>query len=223
MNIFILSLIIKNCAKYHCDRHVIKMILETTQLLSTCHHIINPDQAEKWCNKGKIYKKTHMNHPSSIWTRTCKENYIWLCNLGIALCKEYAYRYDKQPNDHKCYEKLIFLHKNVPLSLSSNGCITKHKQCMPDEYKTHDSVRSYRIYYLNDKNKMLVWRKRGPPYWVPDDCRHVHYESEIKRFKTQLNKLDKRVRKTPEHEIEIQRLTVKISKLTDILTNLATP
>ncbi|MCK4266680.1 MAG: hypothetical protein KAX31_05320, partial [Thermoplasmata archaeon] len=65
MNIFILSWIIDHCVKYHCDRHVIKMILETVQLLSTCHNVVNPEKGEKWHQEGKIYKKTHMNHPCS--------------------------------------------------------------------------------------------------------------------------------------------------------------
>lgn len=214
MNIFILSWIIENCVRYHCDKHVVKMILETTQLLSTCHHVVNSEQAERWTQEDKIYRKTHHNHPSSLWTRECRENYIWLCHLGLALCREYAYRYDKQPSDHKCHSKLMFLITHVPSGLKVNGgVITLPRMAMPDQYKTTDPVLSYRTYYLNDKQRMLVWRKRGPPRWVPRSLQHIHYQSEIKRFSGKLEKLNKRVRKTQAHLDEIAQLTTEINRL----------
>lgn len=215
MNIFILSWILEQCAKDHCDKHVVKMILETTQLLSTTHHIVNPDQAMKWYNENLIYKKTHQNHPSAIWTRECKENYIWLCHLGLALCNEYAYRYDKKPEDHSCHSKLVFLINNIPNLPSNNDVITLPKLAMPDQYKTNDPVYSYRQYYLNDKERMLVWRKRGPPSWVPNPSRHTHYKSEINRYTKQLEKLNTLVRKTPEHITKIEQLQLEIKRLED--------
>lgn len=186
MNIFFLSWIIEHCAKYHCDKHVVKMILETCQLLSTCHHVINPKLAEELTSKSKIYRKTHVNHPCSIWVRECKENYIWLTQLGLALCDEYAYRYDKQPSDHACYSKLIFLMNNLPKLPENNGKLTIPKLAMPDKYKTEDPIYSYRLYYLNEKQRMLVWRKRGPAYWVPSHLlnEHQNYERKIKKNDT---------------------------------------
>lgn len=183
MNIFVLSWIIENCVKYHCDKHVVKMILETAQLLSTCQHVVNPIEAEKWVSEKQIYKKTHQNHPSSLWVRECRENYVWLCHFGLALCKEYAFRYDKQPSDHKCYAILKFLSSQIPPQLAPKGTITQFKMAMPDEYKTTDPIFSYRLYYLNEKSRMLVWRKRDPPKWVPPHLTKLHYESEIKRLK----------------------------------------
>lgn len=170
MNIFFLSWIIENCAKYHCDKHCVKMILETAQLLSTCHHVVNPERGEYLLSKKYIYKKTHHNHPCSIWVRECKENYIWLCHLGLALCKEYAYRYDKKPSDHKCHSKLMFFIYNCPEELPSNdGRITMPKMAMPDEYKSDDVVASYRKYYIKDKARMLTWKKRPKPHWIPEN------------------------------------------------------
>lgn len=182
MNIFFLSWIVENCAKYHCNKHVSKLALETSQLLSTCQHVTNPSQAENWQAEGKIYRKTHVNHPCSIWTRECKENYIWLCHLGLELCKEYAYRYDKQPSDHACYSKLLFLIQNVPDLTTNGGVITMPKLAMPDQYKTNDPVLSYRLYYLNEKQRMLEWRNRDPPSWVPPQLLEKHYETEAKRL-----------------------------------------
>lgn len=182
MNIFLLSWLVTNCARYHCNKHVVKMILETTQLLSTCWHMAAPKLAAKYTTDGNIYKKTHYNHPCSVWTRECKENYIWLCHLGIELCKEYAYRYDKSPEDHKCYSKLIFLKNNIPPLPTNNNTITRPRLSMPYIYKLDDPIKSYRTYYLNDKKDMLVWRKRDPPYWVPPHLLTKHYESEKKRI-----------------------------------------
>lgn len=214
MNIFILSWIIENCVKYHCDKHVVKMILETTQLLSTCQHMVNSSQAEIWTEENRIYRKTHMNHPSSLWTRECRENYIWLCHLGLALCREYAYRYDKKPEDHKCHSKLMFLITHVPSQLpSNNGVITIPKMAMPDKYKCENPVQAYRTYYLNDKQKMLVWRKRGPPSWVPKSLRHIHFESEIQRLGNQLSKLENRKRKSPVHLSQISQLQTELETL----------
>ena len=219
MNIFILSWIIENCVKYHCDKHVIKMILETTQLLSTCQHMTNSTQAQKWTDESKIYRKTHMNHPSSLWTRECRENYIWLCHLGLALCREYGFRYDKQPEDHKCHSKLVFLITHVPPQLSDNGgVITIPKMAMPDQYKSENPVLSYRTYYLNDKARMLVWRKRGPPNWVPKSLHNIHYESEIKRLNNKLSKLNGRVRKS---DIHIKEINILISEINHLKASLA--
>jgi hypothetical protein len=213
MNIFILSWIIEHCAKYHCDKHVVKMILETTQLLSTCHHVVNPVQAQAWTRDNMIYHKTHQNHPSSIWTRECRENYIWLCYLGLALCNEYAYRYDKKSEDHKCHSKLMFLITHVPDLPSNNGTITIPKQAMPDQYKSNDPVLAYRTYYVNDKNGMLVWRKRGPPSWVPKSLHHTHYQSEIKRLSSNLSKINNRTRKTADHVAQIEQINKELNKL----------
>jgi len=82
MNIFFLDADVKKCAEYHCDKHVVKMILETAQLLCSAHHITNQvtDQVP--------YKLSHKNHPCSIWVRTSLSNYLYLCELGLELCKE---------------------------------------------------------------------------------------------------------------------------------------
>ena len=53
---------------------------------------------------------------------------------------------------------------------------------MPDQYKCSDPVHAYRLYYLNEKQRMLVWRKRGPPAWVPPSSQLFHYRSELKRY-----------------------------------------
>ena len=215
MNIFILSWIVEQCAEYHCTKHVVKMILETTQLLSTCYHVVNSEMAQIFHQEGKIYAKTHMNHPSSIWTRECRENYIWLCHLGLALCKEYGYRYDKKPEDHKCYSMLIFLITHVPPNLpTNNGTMTMPKLAMPDQYKNPaDPIGSYRKYYINDKQRMLVWHKRQPPPWVPVSLHHIHYTAIKNKLQVELNKLESRKRPTLEHLEQIKTIKTKIEEI----------
>lgn len=87
MNIFYLDSNPTLCAKYHNDKHVVKMILETAQLLCGVHWVTG---------KEAPYKLSHKNHPCSIWVRSSLENYLWLCELGLELCDEYTYRYGKK-------------------------------------------------------------------------------------------------------------------------------
>ena len=192
MNIFFLSWIIQHCVEYHCDKHVVKMILETVQILSTAHHVTNPTLAKRWFDEGQIYKPFNPKHPCCLWMVDCRENYIWLCHFGISLCREYEYRYDKPHGHHKCYPILKFLSLNVPDLPSNNGVITLPRMAMPDQYKYADPVHAYRLYYLNEKQRMLVWRKRGPPSWVPPSSQLFHYQSELKRYTKLKQTLEKK-------------------------------
>lgn len=159
MNIFFLHRSARRCAKMHVNKHVVKMILETTQLLCSAHYFFpNPHYTP-------CYKLTHKNHPCAIWTRESLENYKWLVRLGLALCKEYTFRYGRE---HKCESYLKELKRRCP-SLPSKG-FTEPVQAMPVEYKHKSSVQAYREYYIFDKTHMLTWKgkvgSRNPPKWV---------------------------------------------------------
>jgi hypothetical protein len=144
MNIFFLHLIPTLCAMYHVDRHVVKMILETSQLLCTAI----------WCTgKEAPYKKTHENHPSAIWTRASKENWRWLKRLGIALCEEYEYRYGKHHKSRAILEGIEC--PDLP-----DLPFTQPTQAMPNEYKNEDSIIAYRNYYLYGKKHLHSWKTR---------------------------------------------------------------
>ncbi|MBN2080871.1 hypothetical protein JW859_01565 [bacterium] len=93
MNIFVLHTDPVRAARYHCDRHVVKMTLETAQLLSTALAVENPAQAAQLQATGLIYKPTHQNHPCSRWAAESLANFRWLARLGLALADEYSYRY----------------------------------------------------------------------------------------------------------------------------------
>jgi len=93
VNIFVLHTDPVRAARYHCDRHVVKMTLETAQLLSTALALENPDQAVQLQAAGLIYRPTHRNHPCAQWAAESLANYRWLARLGLALAEEYSYRY----------------------------------------------------------------------------------------------------------------------------------
>ena len=154
MNIFILSLIHSQCAQMHVDKHVVKMILETCQLLCSVHHMTESTYEPP-------YKLAHKNHPCSIWARESLDNYIWLCKLGIELCKEYTFRYGKT---HKSEDYIYKLYVNYP-PIKSIG-LTNFAQAMPEEYKDKNAVIAYRRYYLNKKRNLFSWKKRNVPYWI---------------------------------------------------------
>lgn len=157
MNIFFLHFNPRICAQLHVDKHVIKMILETCQLLCSAVHLCG--------DYTPCYKLTHKNHPCSKWVRESSYNYNWLCKLGLELCYEYTYRYGKI---HKCQKYITDL-KDRPPNLPNKG-LTKPAQAMPDLYKIKNIVESYRYYYVYEKNELLCWRGkisgREQPIWV---------------------------------------------------------
>lgn len=156
MNIFLLSLNPREAAEAHCDKHVVKMILETAQLLYCAHWVIDPTKL-----LPTAYRKTHPNHPCAIWVRESLENYRWLCVFGLHLCCEYTFRYGKH---HKTDDHIWWLFENMP-AIPDIGP-TPFRLAMPDEYKCPDPVASYRAYYLGAKQRMLVYSKRSRPEFL---------------------------------------------------------
>lgn len=146
MNIFFLSLNPKEAARLHCDKHVVKMILETAQLLYSAHWVLNPEGLNE-----KAYKLAHKNHPCSIWTRQSLTNYMWLASLGWWLCKEYQYRYGNQ-KVHKSQAHIEWLMNNPPKSIPYVE-FTKPALAMPDEYKQDDTIEAYKLFYIESKYK----------------------------------------------------------------------
>ena len=157
MNIFYLDKNPSIAAEMACDKHVVKMILESAQLLSTAHRVIDGDE---YADKVGLYKMAHKNHPSTIWTRTSTENYMWLNRYFGALCREYTYRYGK----HHASERLIGLLAHVPKGLTYSG-FTDPPQCMPDYCKGEDTVLAYQNYYILEKSRFAKWKKRPVPEW----------------------------------------------------------
>ena len=145
MNIFYLSHCPKKAAQVQYNKHVVKMILETAQLLCTAHIILDEEEADV------PYKATHKNHPSAVWVRASAENYFWAYEHMMALGEEYTKRYGKQHlTISKCRDVLYTFPKHI-----SNQAFSQPPQCMPDEYKVKDdSVSAYWNYYEQEKYKI---------------------------------------------------------------------
>lgn len=154
MNIFYLDNDPVKCAQMHCDKHVVKMIVEYAQLMSTAHRLLD--------NNEQVYKATHPKHPSAIWTRASKANYEWLFELWTVLLEEYTYRYGRQHACTKMFNVLFNAPKNI-----AEGPFTEPTPAMPDEYKvSDDSIASYRKYYIGAKRHFLSWKGRTQPEWI---------------------------------------------------------
>jgi len=154
MNIFLLDTDTRKCAQYHCDKHVVKMILETAQLLCGVHHVTNQVTTEV------PYKLSHKNHPCAIWARESLPNYLYLCDLGLELCKEYTYRYGKRHKSQDVIEWCLINKPNIP-----DTTFTTPARAMPDDYKVDNVVESYRRYYMGEKSNIAVWKNRETPEW----------------------------------------------------------
>ena len=147
MNIFYLDKCPDKAARLQYNKHVVKMILESAQMLCTAHHCYG--NAEQKANVP--YKQAHLNHPSTIWARRSKSTYMWLYRHMIQLGKEYYVRYGKTHlTIHKCAEFLYTPPMNLP-----GGEFTEPPQAMPDEYKVPgDSITAYWNYYEGEKHKV---------------------------------------------------------------------
>ena len=151
MNIFILNEDPEIAVQELCDKHVVKMILETAQMLCSAF-----PQGEA------PYKRTHYNHPCSVWTRKSLDNYNWLITHGLEMCYEYTRRYGKVHKSQTVI-KWCELNKNS-LEFSTKG-LTTFAQAMPDEYKHKSAVEAYRRYYRADKKSFAVWNHSKKPTW----------------------------------------------------------
>ena len=180
MNVFYLDEDPRQCAEWMVDKHVVKMIVETAQLLSTAHRLIDGEENIVHLEKnGKVRKKsvwnlpddrdnvmyacTHRNHPSAVWCRESIENYNWLVDHLHALGQEYTYRYEKR---HATIEKCFYQLQSPPLGLR-NWDWTKPPSAMDKQYIiSDDPVVNYRNYYKHGKANLHSWKKRSVPSWI---------------------------------------------------------
>ena len=131
MNIFVLDENPAKAAEYHCNKHVVKMIIESAQMLCSAHWLA---LEKKIKNKGlsipsKVkdrkslilenskweqippYSMTHIRHPCTAWTCFTYGNYMWLLELAQALSNEYTKRYKKT---HKTQRVIDWLTNHPP-------------------------------------------------------------------------------------------------------------
>lgn len=153
MNIFYVDSNPIVAAQSLCDKHVVKMILESAQMLCTAHNELDGDSPTR-------YKSTHINHPSNKWVRNRLSNYGWLDEHFNALLQEYSYRYGKT---HACFK---FAFGIPPNYIEIDKPFIAPPQCMPEAYKQLDTVQAYRDYYNGEKLRFAKWTKRTPPIWI---------------------------------------------------------
>jgi hypothetical protein len=154
------------------------MILESAQLLSTAHRVLDGVEfegktqtgrkAKRWLladsREAVLYSATHINHPSAVWCRNSIENYNWLVDHFYELGYEYTYRYGKI---HKCFQgDLAYMLQSPPHNLKDYEW-TPMPSCMAPEYIiSEDPLTNYRNYYIMGKSNLHKWTNRQPPEWI---------------------------------------------------------
>ncbi len=187
MNIFYLDRDPKICAEMHLDKHVVKMIIEYAQLMSTAHRVIDGDEYYDLTANGRkikrwrlndnreqvLMKASHISHPSGIWTRASDLNYIWLYQMWSYLLDEYTYRYGKIHACARLRDVLIRLPNNI-----EEGFFTEPTPAMPDDRKIPgDSLKSYHQYYIHNKRHFAKWTKREIPLWYSEGLNNADLHS----------------------------------------------
>lgn len=161
MNIFVLDNDIETCARYHCDQHAVKMILESVQILCT---VLNKKDFPT------PYRSTHVNHPCVLWAGESWQNFCWLGELARALNAEYRYRFGKR-DDHK---SIAVLDEIANCRFDDRG-LTEFAQAMPDRYKVPgNAVLAYRQFYLGEKMHFARWTRRRAPAWTREPLLENH-------------------------------------------------
>jgi hypothetical protein len=174
MNRFVLHDHPMMAAQMHCDKHVVKMILEEAQMLSTAHRLLdgkeytdqsaNGRRIKRWFLEDRreqiLYKATHVKHPCTVWSMQSDSNYFWSVQLFEGLLKEYKYRYGKEHKTGELLETLKQKPKNIAI-----GTLIPFPQAMPDNCKRNDPVDGYRTYYIEHKKDFAKWTKRSQPEW----------------------------------------------------------
>ena len=178
MNIFYLHKDPVVCAPLHCDKHVVKMIIEYAQMLSTAHRMLDGKEyidassgrrIRRWRHPnsnmdGVLYKASHINHPSAIWVRASVNNYQWTLRLWQQLCFEYTYRYGKI---HLTYDKLKDIVNEVPQNIPTDIPFSEPPPAMPDYCKfAGNSLISYHKYYAKEKKRFAKWTLRETPTFM---------------------------------------------------------
>jgi len=166
MNIFVVDNDSRIAARQLCDKHVVKMIVEGCQMLSTIHrmnssHVIHAPV--------ELYKKSFENHPCTIWARNSVDNYMWLAEHTHELSLEYTRRYGRT---HKAHGMTVWFLGHIPHGINRMS-LTPFAQAMPDQYKDVDAVQAYRNYYIHEKARFAKWKHTEPPDWFVEGVSNV--------------------------------------------------
>ena len=195
MNVFYLDKDPKIAAEMSCDKHVCKMIIESAQMLSTAHRILdgteyygqtkNGRKIKRWSHPNSnlenvLYKASHVNHPSTKWVMSSAYHYNWLYKHMIALHEQWQLRYG-HVIDHKTIQLLGDILKHPPKNIQLNKIATEPTPAMPDYCKVPgDSVESYRKYYCLEKTRFATWKSPASvPNWYIEGVKYYQNTAEI--------------------------------------------
>lgn len=124
MNIFVLDKDPIVAAQLQCDKHVVKMVTESAQMLSTVHRVLDGVPVKKPSKSGKTMRthydlyegqddlemetllmdNVHEKHPCTLWSMINTANYDWHWEHLKALCEEYTYRYHTEKEPYKMHK-----------------------------------------------------------------------------------------------------------------------
>lgn len=181
MNIFYISKHPKMCAEWAVDKHVVKMILEAAQLLSTAHRLLDGTEyidassgrkIKRWRlpdnRDTELYSATHINHPSAVWARSTNNNYSWLWCYLYEHCKEYTRRYGKK---HKVESSgLLMALSQAPHNIAVSDFFQPPSAMDAKYIISEDAVENYRNYYKVGKAHLHSWKAPAtPPDWIMEN------------------------------------------------------
>jgi len=187
MNIFVVHESAYESAKQLCDKHVVKMIVESAQMLSTAHRVLDGTSCVRYSKNNRklsywhmkdlyleniLCKPTMVNHPCTKWTMENDVNYKWLRAHAAGLCMEYTKRYNKIHSMDTLINDILC---HVPLNINRADMITPFAQAMPDKYKQSDAVQAYRSYYINEKSRFAKWSHgSSAPEWYLEGIKCIN-------------------------------------------------
>ena len=160
MNIFVTDPCPIQSARNLPDKHIVKMPLETCQMLAIIYSDWYYGVGKLYKQDGTPYRTAHgafRNHPCTQWAAANQYNLAWLIRHGYALCDEYNQRYGKV---HTCLDVISqaerifhrsFSHINTLYHASRK--VKDFTRAMPEYIKfdtTIDTIEAYKR-YLNTK------------------------------------------------------------------------
>ncbi len=155
MNVFAVHRDPVRAARALCDRHVVKMTLETAQILCSA--------ARARLGQPAPYRPTHAEHPCVIWAAARRANWEWLVRHGLALADEYARRFGRV---HRSRAVIARVGRRGPAPDGRRR--QAFAQVMPERYRGRDPIAAYRRYYAAEKARFATWRAPSrPPRWWP--------------------------------------------------------
>jgi hypothetical protein len=142
------------CARVLDDKRVVKMVLESAQMLSTVRYLRGDPHP---------YRPTHENHPLVKWVAADPRNEHWLLRHFVALSAEYTHRYCRTHLSAEKFDVVKAIDTDLsdlmPLPLGFCNCSgvelddvhEAYKQCLINKWK-------------NDK-RPPQWTNREAPSW----------------------------------------------------------